>query len=74
LIIIGTVRELVGTGNLLGYAVLPTESAGGWFQPLELMLLAPSAFFLLGCLVWIIRTWRREQVEEPEFRVRAEKE
>ena len=73
LIIIGTLRELLGSGNLLGFTVLPTVAAGGWYQPLELMLLAPSAFFLLGCLVWIIRTWRREQVEEPEFRVRAER-
>jgi len=44
---------------------------GGWFQPLRLMLLAPSAFFILGFIVWIIRALRPEQVEQPEFRVQG---
>lgn len=70
LVIIGTVRELAGAGTLLGAPVLPTVAHGGWFQPLKLMLLAPSAFFLLGALVWIVRVWRREQVERPEFQPR----
>jgi len=70
LVVIGTVRELLGAGTLLGAPVLPTTAAGGWFQPLKLMLLAPSAFFLLGFLVWAVRAWRREQVEKPEFRIR----
>jgi Na+-transporting NADH:ubiquinone oxidoreductase subunit D len=68
LIIVGTLRELLGAGTLLGQPVLPLASAGGWFTPLKLMLLAPSAFFILGFLVWIIRCWRPEQVEEPEFK------
>ncbi|MDX1484206.1 MAG: NADH:ubiquinone reductase (Na(+)-transporting) subunit D [Alphaproteobacteria bacterium] len=67
LIVIGTLRELLGAGSLLGYPVFPTVADGGWFQPLKLMLLAPSAFFLLGFLVWAVRSWRREQVEKPEF-------
>lgn len=71
LLIVGTIRELFGTGMLLGYPVLPTVEAGGWFQPLGLMLLAPSAFFILGFLIWTIRTMRPEQVEEPEFRLRT---
>jgi Na+-transporting NADH:ubiquinone oxidoreductase subunit D len=70
LIVIGTVREVLGAGTLLGAPVLPTTATGGWFQPLKLMLLAPSAFFLLGFLVWAVRAWRREQVEKPEFRIR----
>jgi Na+-transporting NADH:ubiquinone oxidoreductase subunit D len=65
LTVIGTVRELFGTGRLLGREVLPTVEAGGWFQPLDLMLLAPAAFFLLGGLVWAIRSFRPEQVEAP---------
>ncbi len=72
LIIIGSLRELLGAGSLLGTPVFPTVAEGGWFQPLQLMLLAPSAFFLLGFLVWGIRSWRREQIEKPEFQAAAE--
>jgi len=61
LIVIGTVRELLGAGTLMGVAVLPTAADGGWFTPLGLMALPPSAFFLLGLLVWAIRTIRPEQ-------------
>lgn len=67
LTVIGAVRELFGTGQLFGIRVLPTVDQGGWFEPLNLMLLAPSAFFLLGGLVWAIRSVRPEQVETPEF-------
>jgi len=69
LIVIGTVRELLGAGTLLGFAVLPTVADGGWFTPLGLMALPPSAFFLLGLLVWAVRTIRPEQAEpapDPE--------
>ncbi|SDY58013.1 NADH:ubiquinone reductase (Na(+)-transporting) subunit D [Citreimonas salinaria] len=66
LIIIGGTRELFGQGSLFGEQVLPLASEGGWFTPLGLMLLAPSAFFLLGGLVWAIRSWRIEQAEAPE--------
>jgi len=71
LIVVGTIRELLGTGMLLGFPVLPTVQAGGWFQPLGLMLLAPSAFFIIGFLIWAIRTWKPGQVEQPEFRLRT---
>ncbi|GHF07547.1 Na(+)-translocating NADH-quinone reductase subunit D [Aliiroseovarius zhejiangensis] len=67
LIIIGAIRELFGRGQLFGHQVLPLADAGGWFTPLSLMLLAPSAFFLLGGLVWAVRSVRPEQVEAPEF-------
>lgn len=74
LVIIGSLRELLGAGSLLGYPIFPTVAQGGWFQPLKLMLLAPSAFFLLGFLVWGIRAWRREQVEKPEFHIEVAEE
>ncbi|MEI2387521.1 NADH:ubiquinone reductase (Na(+)-transporting) subunit D [Breoghania sp. JC706] len=67
LVVIGTLRELFGSGTLMGAQVLPLASEGGWFTPMSLMLLAPSAFFLLGGLVWAIRTWRPEQAEVPEY-------
>lgn len=69
LLIVGAIRELFGAGALLGYQVFPLVENGGWFEPLRLMQLAPSAFFILGFLIWIIRSWRPEQVEEPEFQI-----
>ena len=63
LIVIGTLRELLGAGTLMGVTILPTVADGGWFTPLGLMALPPSAFFLLGLLVWAIRTIRPEQAE-----------
>ena len=66
LTIVGAVRELFGFGTLLGYTVLPTGEEGGWFEPFGLMQLAPSGFFVIGLLVWAIRSWRTEQVETPE--------
>ncbi len=67
LMVIGSARELFGAGTLLGWQVLPLADQGGWFTPLNLMLLAPSAFFLLGGLVWAIRSILPVQVEASEF-------
>jgi Na+-transporting NADH:ubiquinone oxidoreductase subunit D len=69
LVIVGTVRELFGSGSLLGYQVLPLASDGGWFAPVGIMLLPPSAFFIIGLLIWGLRAWKAEQVEEPDFRI-----
>jgi len=57
LVVVGSVRELLGTGKLLGATLLRTSADGGWFEPAALMLLPPSAFFIIGLLIWIIRTW-----------------
>lgn len=69
LILVGSVRELFGAGTLLGAEILPAVSAGGWYQPAALMLLPPSAFFLIGFLIWALRTWKTEQVERREFEI-----
>ncbi|MEJ2764230.1 NADH:ubiquinone reductase (Na(+)-transporting) subunit D [Photobacterium sp. MCCC 1A19761] len=66
LITVGFFRELLGSGKLFGAQVLPLISEGGWYQPNGIMLLAPSAFFLIGFLIWTIRTFRPEQVEAKE--------
>ncbi|MGY3570536.1 NADH:ubiquinone reductase (Na(+)-transporting) subunit D [Vibrio sp. SCSIO 43135] len=66
LITVGFFRELFGSGKLFGLEVLPLVSNGGWYQPNGLMLLAPSAFFLIGFLIWAIRTFKPEQVEAKE--------
>jgi len=74
LILVATIRELLGSGTLLGIVILPTVENGGWFQPLNLMLLAPSAFFIIGFLIWIIRSFNPEQLEAPQYRVRVDAE
>jgi Na+-transporting NADH:ubiquinone oxidoreductase subunit D len=70
LIAVGATRELFGSGTLLGYTVLPTTNDGGWYYTNGLMLLPPSAFFIIGLMIWGIRTWRSVQVEKPEFEIR----
>lgn len=71
LLIVGTMRELFGSGSLFGIEILPLVSNGGWYQGNGLMLLAPSAFFLIGFLIWIVRSKRVDQVEKSEFRLAA---
>ncbi|XHF85687.1 NADH:ubiquinone reductase (Na(+)-transporting) subunit D [Vibrio sp. HN007] len=66
LITVGFFRELFGSGKLFGMEVLPLVSDGGWYQPNGMMLLAPSAFFLIGFMIWIIRILRPEQIEAKE--------
>jgi Na+-transporting NADH:ubiquinone oxidoreductase subunit D len=72
LILIGvaTVRELFGSGSLLGYSVFPLVTDGGWFTPVGLMLLPPSAFFVIGLMIWGLRMWKVEQIEKPEYHIR----
>lgn len=64
LLAVAFVRELTGSGKLFGFTVLALDRENGWYNPNGLMLLAPSAFFLIGALIWIIRTFRPEQIEE----------
>ena len=71
LILVGTVRELFGTGALLGHQILPLASAGGWYEPNGLLVLAPSAFFLIAAIIWAVRSWKPAQREEPEFRIQV---
>lgn len=64
LLAVGFVRELIGSGKLLGFTIFTLNTEGGWYVPNGLFLLAPSAFFLIGLLIWAIRTWKPDQVEE----------
>ena len=63
LIIVGFFRELFGSGSLFGIQVLPLAAEEGWYVTDGLMLLPPSAFFLIGGIIWALRTWKPEQVE-----------
>ncbi|MEL0136428.1 MAG: NADH:ubiquinone reductase (Na(+)-transporting) subunit D [Halieaceae bacterium] len=69
LLVVATVRELFGTGKLFGIEILPLVTEGGWYQANGLLLLPPSAFFLIGLLIWAIRSFNTEQVEAPEFKI-----
>ncbi len=64
LMTVAFIRELTGSGTLFGFEILPRVSAGGWYVPNGLMVLPPSAFFLIGLIIWALRTWRPNQVEE----------
>ena len=64
LLIVGFLRELIGSGKLLGNAIFPLVTEGGWYIPNGLFLLAPSAFIIIGLLIWALREWKPEQVEE----------
>jgi Na+-transporting NADH:ubiquinone oxidoreductase subunit D len=68
LIIVATIRELLGAGTLLGFEVLPLLENGGWYVPNAMLLLPPSAFFIIGFLIWVIRSRNPDQVEEPDFK------
>ncbi|MFV0477437.1 MAG: NADH:ubiquinone reductase (Na(+)-transporting) subunit D [Parahaliea sp.] len=69
LLVVAFFRELLGAGKLFGHQVLPVVTEGGWYQPNGLMLLAPSAFFLIGLFIWVLRSWDKTQVEEPEYQL-----
>jgi Na+-transporting NADH:ubiquinone oxidoreductase subunit D len=66
LIALAVVRELFGSGSLWGLHIMPD-----WYVPNGMLLLPPSAFFLIGLYIWALRTWKTDQVEEPEFRICA---
>lgn len=69
LLAVGIVRELLGAGNLFGIEVLPTVANGGWYLPNGLLLLPPSAFFLIGFFIWALRSWKKDQVEANEYKM-----
>ncbi len=64
LLIVAFFRELLGAGKLLGFTILPTTNEGGWYLANGLMLLPPSAFFIIGLLIWALRSWKTDQVEK----------
>ena len=69
LIIVATMRELFGSGTLFGYEILILTQNGGWYQGNNYMVLSSSSFILIGLFIWLLRSWKVEQIEEPEFQV-----
>ncbi|MFC1719658.1 NADH:ubiquinone reductase (Na(+)-transporting) subunit D [Pseudomonadota bacterium] len=68
LIIVAVIRELLGNGSLMGHRILELVHEGGWYEPNAMLLLPPSAFFIIGFLVWGIRSWKPEQKEKADFK------
>ena len=66
LLVVGTVRELFGSGMLFGIPVFKLTTEGGWYPQNGLLLLSPSAFFLIGFFIWALKTWKTELVEEEQ--------
>ncbi|TNC82919.1 MAG: NADH:ubiquinone reductase (Na(+)-transporting) subunit D [Oleiphilus sp.] len=73
LLAVAFIRELFGSGKLFGVEILATVNDGGWYVPNGLLLLPPSAFFIIGFLIWILRGWKKEQVEAPDYKMSSHK-
>jgi Na+-transporting NADH:ubiquinone oxidoreductase subunit D len=69
LMLLAFLRELFGAGKIWGIQVLPVSTEGGWYIANGMMLMPPSAFFLIGLFIWALRVWKTEQVEEPDFKI-----
>ena len=69
LLVVGFFRELFGSGKIFGFEVLPLSTNGGWYEANGMMLLPPSAFFLIGFFIWILRQSKKDQIEESEFNI-----
>ena len=69
LIIVATMRELFGSGTLFGYEILVLTQNGGWYLGNNYMVLSSSSFILIGLFIWLLRSWKVEQIEEPEYQV-----
>ena len=71
LLVVGFIRELFGSGSLFGFTILNSVNNGGWYLPNGLLLLPPSAFFIIGLLIWAVRTWKPAQVEERKYKIQT---
>ena len=71
LMLLAFIRELLGAGKIWGFQVLPVSTEGGWYIANGMMLMPPSAFFLIGLFIWALRAWKTEQVEQPDFKITA---
>ncbi|MEM0900392.1 MAG: NADH:ubiquinone reductase (Na(+)-transporting) subunit D [Pseudomonadota bacterium] len=71
LMLVGFIRELFGAGSLFGITVLETVNNGGWYVANGMLLLPPSAFFIIGLIIWAFRSWKPAQVEEREYKIQV---
>lgn len=77
LLLVAAIREVIGSGSFFGVQLLPIWTPGvaaaenGWYQQNVLFLLAPSAFFIIGFIIWALRTWKKDQVEARDYQIHA---
>ena len=71
LIVVAIFRELIGAGSLACYEILPLVQNGGWYIGNNYFLLPPSSFVIIGLLIWALRAWKTDQVEEPQFKIQS---
>ena len=64
LLTVAFIRELFGKGTLFDVEILPLVSEGGFYQPMGLLILPPSSFFIIGLFIWVLRTYKKDQVEK----------
>jgi len=73
LMAVALVREVFGAGMFFGYEILPKVADGGWYEPNGLLLLPPSAFFIIGFIIWGLRVWKKDQIEPADYKLSAHK-
>ncbi|MCC5451410.1 NADH:ubiquinone reductase (Na(+)-transporting) subunit D [Rheinheimera sp. UJ51] len=64
LLVVAFIRELGGSGSVFGVQIMPLISEGGWYQPMGILLMPPSAFIIIAAFIWVLRAYRPEQVEK----------
>ena len=69
LIFVAIFRELLGSGTLMGLEILPLVQNGGWYVGNNFFLTAPSSFIIIALLIWTLRSWKKDQIEETQFKV-----
>jgi Na+-transporting NADH:ubiquinone oxidoreductase subunit D len=69
LLVLAFIRELFGAGKLFGFEIFTVVNNGGWYVPNGMLLLPPSAFFLIGLFIWALRAWKKDQAEAPDFKI-----
>ncbi|MCP4431013.1 MAG: NADH:ubiquinone reductase (Na(+)-transporting) subunit D [Gammaproteobacteria bacterium] len=72
LMIVGAIREFFGRGSLFGHQILIPTTQGGAFEPLQIMLLPPSAFFIIACIIWYFRRKKPEPDDNADTRQAGE--
>jgi len=69
MLVVAFFRELLGAGKLFGFEIFSTINDGGWYVPNGLLLLPPSAFFIIGLFIWTLRGWKKDQVEPVDYKI-----
>lgn len=72
LCIIATIREVFGAGTWFGLTIFETVNNGGWYVPCGLLVMPPCGFFLIGLLIWAVKSFRKDLVDQPEYETHRE--